>query len=419
MIYCLLLSATGGACAACLQPGTVAAGSIEQSTLNACLKDGAYFAAIGARLNRERRYAEAADALERSLMLTPDNLDAAIEYAIALSGIGDIRSSLALLGDLLANPLLPGDLRTTLEAERRIAASGEWTQRALVGVRFGRDSNLLGAPNLSSLALTTSAGVLQLPLTEAYRARSSGFSRFDLEAEARREAPDGEQLNFYASMHRRHSPGLSLADYQQYAAVAEYSDHKAAAGPYANLAASQFRSFNGVLYKVAAFAVGAGAPVAGHCVGRLGGSVETRGYPVNTLLDSRYAGVTAAVSCPRPLAWTANFRIGRESAREDARPGGDQAQAEVRLSALYPVGSGVLVGDGQSGYYRDARGYSPLLENGKVRALRRQTAVVEYRYPIGTHGHIALGGEWVDQQASLDLFRFRSRGAYLATRLAW
>ena len=73
----------------------------------ACQKDAPFLATLGQLLNSQGRYLEAADHLERALMLQPSLKDAQLSYAIALTGSGDVQSAAALLDNLLADPALP------------------------------------------------------------------------------------------------------------------------------------------------------------------------------------------------------------------------------------------------------------------------------------------------------------------------
>ncbi len=393
--------------------------------LAGCLDEPAYLAALGHQLNRRGRYQEASDYLERALMLAPDNTDAAIDYAIALTGIGDTASALSMLDALLDGAELPESLRTALARQRRELASpftaAGWMRRIRLGLRLGHDDNLLGAPNLSTLALTTASGVLQLPLADSYHARAGSYLRADLELDATLQTGGG-QWTVHGAYLQREAPHVGEARYGQAHLAAEYSRYANGPGPYLGASVSSLRHPGGSLYDAEAIHAGIGIPAAAGflapCSQRWGGEAQRRSYPANRVLDGRYLGLGAVLSCEGAIRWTASVRIGLDTAA-DQRPGGNQAQTELRLVGLYPMAYGTLLADLQSGSYRDREGYSALLENGLTRSLRRQSLVAEYQVPLGGDFHGAAGVEWVDQQANLSLFHFSSTGFYLALRKTW
>ena len=207
-----LLASLGLAAAAQAQdsnPCTSAGASLPQmlSAVPACQKDALFLATLGQKLNNEGRYLEAADHLERALMLDPSLKDAQLSYAIALTGSGDPLSAAALLDNLLADRTLPAELRTLIQRQQNAVATladpGRWQSRITLASRVGYDSNLMGSPNLDSLSLTLAGQTVVLPLDASYLARSGSYVRADAQLDLRRNAPDGARWVAVASLRLR------------------------------------------------------------------------------------------------------------------------------------------------------------------------------------------------------------------------
>ena len=143
------------------------------------------------------------------------------------------------------------------------------------------------------------------------------------------------------------------------------------------------------------------------------------------------------VSCEQTSGaqWLASLRSGQDHAQNPERPGGNQQQSSLRLAGYLPLAGWVPTGaepaawaalrrgnlllDLEVSHYRDATGYSPLLQNGAPRIQRRNTARLEYQFSVAKTLQWTIGAEWVQQRSSLDLFRLQSYGPYTALRVSW
>ena len=146
----------------------------QMSLLSNCQRNPEYLAQVGRLLIQNGRYLDALDHLERALMLDSDQPAVQLDYAVALAGTGDILSATLLIDGILAQPGLDAGVRATLErAKQRFVrtpsavlatpTSFPFTINLSANVRYGFDSNLLGAPSLSSIELTFPGEVVQLP----------------------------------------------------------------------------------------------------------------------------------------------------------------------------------------------------------------------------------------------------------------
>ena len=356
----------------------------------ACQKDAVFLAALGQWLNRQERYLEAADHLERALMLDPDLKDAQLSYAIALTGSGDVISAQALLDNLLSDATLPAALRPliarqkALLANRGVAANPyAWQKRFTLATRIGHDSNPLGTPNLSSLALTLPGQTIVLPLDDNYLARPAGYARADAQLELSRTAPDGARWDALASLRGRYSPAIATAGSTQVDLLIERStitsgqapsqasrqsasqvppadslpgtpqpntpQHDtvtrtpaSSSGSYFNASASALHSNSGTRFMAGGLGGGLGtawrSAALATCQSRAGLELQERRYLDNEVLSGRYTGLSFTGSCENQngVQLLLGLKAGRDHANDATRPGGSQQQASLRFATFLP-----------------------------------------------------------------------------------
>jgi tetratricopeptide (TPR) repeat protein len=407
-----------------------------------CQKDAMFLATLGQRLNAQGRYLEAADHLERALMLDANLKDAQLSYAIALTGSGDISSAAALLEQMLRDPGMPVTLRALIQQQKAaladVAAASRftslaagdahaWQGRFTLAARVGYDSNLMGSPNLDSLALTLSGQTLVLALDESYLARGGSYTRADAQFDLQRRAADGSRWDAVASLRSRYSPTLAEAGSTQADLLIERSQSQPGAlGTYINASASALESKAGMHYSAASLGAGAvwrgGAESA--CQARAGAEWQARNYLTNPVLSGRYSGLAGYWSCQQPtgLQWLLGLKTGRDAAQDAARPGGDQSQSSVRLAGYIPLaatGQRGLLWDFEQSQQTDASGYSPIIDDGGTRSVSRRAARLEYQHTLAVGAQWLLGLERVAQSSSLPLFQQDNWGAYSGLRVSW
>ena len=453
-------------------PDLPAAAALQRmlAQLSACQKDAVFLVTLGQLLNRQERYLEAADHLERALMLDPDLKDAQLSYAIALTGSGDVISAKALIDNLLNDADLPAALRPLIARQKALLANGRmqadpyaWQKRFTLATRLGYDSNLLGSPNLSSLALTLSGQTIVLPLDENYLARAASYVRADAQLEFSRTAPDGARWDAVASLRARTSPSLPTAGSTQVDLLLERStivpsfavarpgangngngsSNSSGSGSYINGTVSSLRSNAGTRF--VAWGLTGGWGIAWHsaaastCQSRAGMEFQERKYQDNEVLSGRYTGVSITWSCESTTGTQLllGLKAGYDQAQDANRPGGGQHQASLRVGAFLPqtslmfgtpsAASSALAGSQRNGFVldfehsqqQDSSGYSPIIDSGRSRKISRSAARVEYQYFFSKAFVGLLGAEWIGQTSNIQLFRLGSHGVYSGLRLAW
>lgn len=437
------------------------------AALPQCQTNARFLFNLGYRLNREGRYAEALDHLERALMLDPDLKGARIDFALALAGSGDAPAALALIDELLRDPELPEPLVPVLRRQQRqldrlardtaaLASSGAplptagtagadggpgggLRVRKTAAVRLGHDSNLLGAPNLSSLTLTApGGGALTLPLDGSLLARAGLYLRADASLELSATGHGGVNHEAVLNLQARRSPSEDNANARQYELFYEGSRPAArdgAPGHYAQASLGGLEINTGVRYRVLRLAGGGEwgglwptrRPGVESCSTRLGAELQDRELASTPVLSGRYLAGTVQWRCAPPDGryWQVAAQYGQDTPKDSSRPGGRQTQYSLRLTGVWPLrpwlpwagGSALL--DLEYTHTRDRNGYSPLLANGAARRAGRTSARAEWQHALGRSAQGVLGVQWLHQAANIELFAQRSWGPYAGVRLAW
>jgi tetratricopeptide (TPR) repeat protein len=405
-----------------------------QAALSACQKDPDFLAALGQILNRQTRYTEAVDHLERALLLDPNKKDAQLAYAIALAGAGDLLSAQGFLQDLLQDPQLPDELRQKIEQQeaavlqrqqvvaQKSLSQNQWAKKLTLTARYGQDSNLLGSPDLASLNLTIGGQTLSLPLDQQYQAKKGAYIRADMQLEMVRGLQDGSRLELVASLRQRSSPSESLGNNTQTDVLLEQS--KLSAGFYWQALASNLDAQTGVRYQVSGLGAGFSAEKIGKCLARWGFEGQERTYFNAQVLSGSYTGLAVTSVCD--LGWQTQLLLslkhGIDRAKDPARPGGDQQISSLRALIFMPLswlGKDGLLLDLEQALQQDSHSYSSLLESGATRGLSRQAVRVEYQKEIARGFQSLVGLERFTQSSNLELFRADNSGAYISLRWVW
>lgn len=391
----------------------------QASQQSPCWNQPLFLARLGHLLVKEGLYLDALDYLERAILLDPNLKDAQIDYALALSGSGDLRSGSAMLASLLKDPGVPVELAPSLLSAKGALERGLWRANGQAGLTLGYDSNLLGAPNLSGLALTVSGQTAVLPLAPTYLAKKGGYGQADVQYEAQKIDIDGSRSDFYGNVRQRLVPEYSDANFTQLNLVGEYGMPSSWGQAYVNYSLSGYQTYSESFYNANTVGAGGIFPIKGSCSIRLGINGSLRRYNTNTILNGNYFGAQGIVGCMQPVYWQLIANLGQDVATNVARPGGSQNQTNVRAISLLPAPVGKVLLDLQWASFNDLNGYSDLIDSGRSRIMTQYSAKAEYQYPLSKVWQAAIGYNWINQISTLELFAFNNSGPYIALRYGW
>lgn len=386
-----------------------------------CANDAGWFAERGALLLSVGRYAEAAESLERAILLAPGHAGARIDYADALAALGDTAGALALADSLLALPELPLRARKHLQARAEVwretagpvAPAGQY--QVDLGLQFGWESNLNGGPAADSIVLTPPEGPVRLPLDGSLHPRSGLASLLDLDARALHSLNAEWLVLGHGQLRLRDAPN-SVSDYLL--SQADVSLIRRRRDGDLAFQASLLNQNLGSLHLLEESRLIAQYTWSGErCRPSVGADVAARSYPAAPLLDGTQYGLRLGLQCTDG-DWrvSSDLRVAEDHAHSPDRPGGRQQWAELHLGGVWQGTQGSVKADLNLGAVNDADGYSSLLASNASRHVWRSAARIELARPLTRHWELGASLEYFRQQSNIGLFGLDNTGLYFGAR---
>jgi len=355
------------------------------------------------QLSSEEKYEQAADILERILMLAPEAKGVALTYEQILQRID-----------------------SSHQAQAAPSEKSQWQAQALLGLKIGGGNNLNRAPNVSTIFTTLEQGSL-LELSKEQRSQSGYGVETYGSVQTKNQLSDATQLNLQLHIANRTTNRENYTDYldinggiylkhklnnQDDIGLALYTDYIS----YDN--ASEFHALNlQSRYRWHSYQT---------CHQQIGMDIQWQHQANNSLFDALYTGLHGSLHCQvSSSAYSLEINAGNEWALQN-RPGGDQSGGNLQLThhlhAQWIINQAYFTSFVRYGYQHDQRGYSALLNNNAKRNLHLVSLGTKFRWPISQHyGHwfgiISLN--WQQQYSDISLFEFNSLESWLGVEVSF
>ncbi|MDE2623495.1 MAG: tetratricopeptide repeat protein, partial [Betaproteobacteria bacterium] len=386
---------------------------------DACSTRADFFAWEGSLYLTLHRPQEAANALEKALLINPDLAGAQLDYAQALAELGENRSARDLVASVMARPDIPSGLHEWLTS-RLGDLSGEpaWKTTWMVQSLLGTETNLNSAPSSAILNLTLPGGSVPVVLGQSQRPESGAASLNTAAFEATRPWGPG-QVTVSGDATVRVTPGHTDSGLQWVDGAALWTQPLWGGDAGARASATRLWMGGMELYDENAGKLFVEQPLAikdAACRAGLGGDYSARSYPAAPVLDGRYSGLELGLGCQRgDTLLTATGQWGVDRAQSPDRLGGNQQRDDYAVTASHPLGPGRASLMGQWSRLQDAQVYSPLL-GGVSRDIFRRAGRLEYDYPLSKRW-TALGYlEKTAQTSNITLFSLDNQALYIGLR---
>ncbi len=347
-----------------------------------CLDSAAYYLLLGtAELNSG--YVEAAvEALERALLLEPENSDAAVVYAQALYVDGQLFSALQLNEQILQRTDLPAELVAALRQRQDVWTAQTRRHIFSADVALGYDDNLNGAPARSDFTLTLSGAILELTLDEQFRPIKGPYANLRLGGRY-------QQLGAY----RTHEVIYDIRNRQSDPSDAELlqADVRYGLGiPLRRYRWDIAASSTHLLYGGSPLFTVTDARARVHrlnerCQPLVEVAAQYQLYHQQPSNAGFEFGVTGGVECQldaRDIRFGIEAGPIRNNAVRSRRPGADRDGWVVRASWQQAFAGGSLRAQYNLTNLLDKTGYSPLLEDGARREIHGRQFRLQYLRPL-------------------------------------
>lgn len=390
--------------------------SDARNSLATCQNDVGFLTRLGRMLLAMGQTEEAAEHLERALLLAPDDPAALRAFAAALGGLGDGAAARQLMA------MAPG-------AAPQATTQTQW--REAWSLTAGMERNLLGVSSVSSLTLTLPGlepgqpVLITLPIDSSAQARGGGYGQAGASLQWLRRtvstgaSPVQDDWVIQFGARTRQSPQVLQAGSVSVDASATHQRRflDRPWGHYAALFAANLQSRTGITFTQAGLGTGVDWLGVG-CPMRLGVEWVNRLYPANPVLDGRQSMAQLQLAC-HAMAHLA-VRAGQDKALAQ-RPGGDQRLLELRLRGT----AGRWAWDMEWARSHDASGYSALLDSGARRQQVRRSIRVEHvafeqrpdlrsSCPTCRGMQFLWGVELQDRKSNIELFKNKNLGLFAA-----
>jgi len=348
------------------------------------------------QLINQQQYQEAADILERILMLAPETTGIAMAYQQTLQLIQQ----------------QPTDAPLTLPPPPT------WNVQSVLGAKVGGGNNLNRGPSYQQ-------GLLELAKNQRPQA-GYGLESYG-NVQANTLLSKATRLNLHAQFQQRSTNRDNFTDYidlnggtnlqhtlpnQDEIGLALYGDfirYDNGSQFYAIDVQSRYRWRRNST-----------------CQPQLGIDMQWQHQLNNNVFDQLYSGLHTSLHCQLSTGvYSLELGTGNAWALHD-NPGGNQARLNTRLTHTMQ-NSWIIDHANLNSYFRfdyqqDQTGYSPLLNNNAIRSLYRINVGVQYRWPISqSYGYWAgtLSINWQRQYSNIQLFEFNSLESWVGIEVTW
>lgn len=388
-----------------------------------CETNPGFHAYRGLLLLKAGWLAEAATALEKSLLLLPEQPGVQLDYAQVLAQLGQKNSARQLVEIVASREDIQPDLRDWLRAGL-LPNTEVWTWASMLQSSVGRESNMSGATHTDSLTLFLPNGTVDVSLADSekpvagvglktmyalqgVRALGTGAMRVLLSVQARATQKVANNHLGEAQMSYAWPMGPGLATAQiathYYEQISEYK--------YADTS-WRLKYEPKALWNDCKW-----TPMLGQ--------VNQR-YLTTTNLSGLYGHAGLEMQCTHSASQetTLSFTGGLDEPSKGSRPGGNKKRQELTLSHFKAMRLPANDSSGFSGLFKawyrqnnsqDQEIFSPLLGNQNIHT-RRQDAGMGFWWSVAHQWSVGLDWEITSQKSSNSLSNIRNSSLYLGVK---
>lgn len=392
--------------------------------------DVAYNYQLGVLALRSGQYGIALNAFERVVLQRPEHAGAWLDLAIASFHLGDEAAAEQFFHYVQRTFAPPPAVRKVIDQYLRqiaahVAAKRNW--QGQIGLSLGWTDNVNSGPALEKVQLTSGGQRIEVALDSRQRPRAASFLQtealFRWGPAALQSPPDGGNapatgLQFILHGQQRLNTGETEFNQGAALAAANYNWQRGADGWSLVLAHQDYHLGNSRMYS-ADWGDLTLRHDFGPCLVSGGLEVERRRYGEQTSLDGNIRSLRLGGDCmlghPDRVA-SVVLRSGKDVPVLQ-RAGGEQYRHEILASYRHPAGAGRLEYTGRLTRQEDREGYSPLLEEGAIRHIRRGQLGILFALPVAGTQEWFVSGQYYTQQSNLKLFT--QNAATLQTGWRW
>ena len=372
-----------------------------------CLDSAEYFALYGAALLNTAQIPAALEALERALLIDPNNGAALIDYAETLYIAGQLFPALEINAGLLGRPDLPASIATMLQSRQEFWDAQTRSFTFNTELSAGYDTNINGAPSRSEFTLTLSGEPVVLTLDPDFRRVGGEFLNLRLAGNYRWMTPDRTHDVVFALRNRisEHSASELLQFDWRYALTQPWGDYQ---GDY--VAGTSHLLYGGNPLYTISEARARFRRRGGGCQPQAEMAALHQLYHGQSFMTGIETSLAAGMECSLGNgSHLAGFEVGPllNIALND-RPGDDRRGWRLQLNWQFRLGQGQVNSQISYASLDDDTGYSALLANNAPRDVDIRLVRIQYNRPLGER--LAFMANLSHQNQGSNIAPFASKG---------
>lgn len=391
---------------------------LAQSLAADCDSRADYHAHLGQLLLQGGQHQAAANALEKSLLLNPEQPGTQLDYAHALALLGEKASAQHIVSQVSARPDIDPGLRQWLLGGNNPQPSPtpRWTWAQLLQTTAGHESNLTSATHANAITLYLSNGPVLVPLDDGAQPQSGTALKTLLAAQGQ-SPPGSPDLRLSLALQTRNAK--PAADNHLLALSGSYVRPLGAGQAHLRWDGQQYKSNNSFAY------TSQGLSLQYHWVPR---SVPCKWHVTLGSADQSYAGspdqdgrfhqARFDGSCKHPDQSETHWGLGagQDRAQSSQRPGGNKNRSDWGVRHDRTLGNTATQLWLKQTRQQDRERFSPLLGELVSRSIRTDWGAGAW-WPLSGQWSWGLEVESTSQKSTNALLNIRNLSIY--TGLRW
>ncbi len=383
----------------------------------ACENRADFHAHLGGLLLALRQIPQAANSLEKSLLIDPEQPGTQLDYAHTLALLGETASAQEIINQVSARPDINPGLRQWLLGTSGTGPSTDpqWAWAQLLQTTAGHESNLTSATHANAITLFLSNGPVLVSLDDGVKPHS-GAGLKNLLAVQGQSPAGGPDLRLTMALQTRKASGVT--DNHMAALSATYVKPMLAGQMHFRWEGHHFHRNNSFTYQDQGLALQyhfALWPSACKWRTSLGSSEQQ--FEGNLNLNGRLTQARLEGSCNHSDQSETHWGLGRgqDKAQTQQRPGGDKTRQDWTIRHERPIGKVATQAWLRQTTVQDSERFSPLLGDLVSRSTRIDWGTGAW-WPVAPQWSAGLDVESTSQKSSNALLNIKNLSIYAGIR---
>ena len=388
-----------------------------QNLASACEQRPDYHAHLGTLLLALQQNEAAANALEKSLLLNPEQPGTQLDYAHALALLGEKASAQDIVNQVSARPDIHPGLRQWLTGTpaEQSGPSPSWSWAQLLQTTAGHETNLSSATHANAITLYLSNGPVLVPLDDGAKPQSGAGLKTLLAIQGQSPA-GGPDMRLTMALQTRHASAVT--DNHMAALSATYVKPFMAGQFHLRWDGNHFHRNNSFTYQDQGLALQYHfVPLPMPCKWRTSLGSANQHFAGNTNLNGRLTQARLEGSCKHRDQSETHWGLGHGLDRAETlqRPGGDKTRQDWSIRHERPIGKASAQAWFRQTQLQDSERFSPLLGDLVSRSTRIDWGAGAW-WPISGQWSAGFDVESTSQKSSNALLNIKNLSIYSGLR---